>query len=431
MYLKSILLVTIVLLVLFAPVSRGSNQNEAQQLQSPFNYPIYMQSPIADNVAPQNYDQRVSSPTGQAVSALATSTPIGPTQQQQNQQQSFEPPVTQRDRIPKINNKFRYRASARSSTGNTLPPVSALENADSITSGSPINNNAPNGSNQSSCLYDKSYFKRLGDCLAHSSSPTMGLPAFKNEDLLVRAPGLRAQKTGCSFILSNGLFKNQHVTKFSVDSDNQCLDNSRVDLSMSFSNATLYYLWTLRCLNRADQVQDDSSLDANTMSSSRAGDKSAKPNGASICVGSSQNFGFSSLQLATIDAQVELATDIYKNWRIVDISLAIAPASQQAAAIASKPSQLGTGGTESSDPLDGGNLLSSHITDFTFETLDGDELNWRYQHLFRSWSLNRMHGNFLEQYRRFLWISLQRCLADNKAKLPVRLFDLFGDQHYQ
>lgn len=426
--------ISILSLLLFAQVSSCSNENEAQQLQSPVNYPIYMQSPIADGMREQVYDpQRVLS----VLSAYENS-PIN--SQKQQQQQSSDESITQRGRIPKLS-KFRYRASARSSSNNVLPigiqippqETSFADGSNQTGGNSSSNISVPQqtGSNQPTCLYDKPYFKRLGECLSHRSNPTIGLPAFKNEDLLTKS-GLRQQKTGCSFILSNGLFKNQHLNKFNVDSDSQCLDNSRVDLSMSFSNATLYYLWTLRCLNRADQLQEDATLGGNTMSSTNAADRSsATDTSAGICVGSSQNFGFSSLQLANIDAQVELATDIYKNWRIVDISLAMAPTSQWGGSLSNSVPQSSGRSADSNAAFDGINLLNSHITDFTFESLDGDELNWRYLHLFKNWTLNRLHANFLEQYRRFLWISLQRCLSESSDKLPAKLFDLFGDKHYQ
>lgn len=261
---------------------------------------------------------------------------------------------------------------------------------------------------ENSCVYDKEYFSKLDECLARKPFPTVGLTAFKNEDLLTKKSF--GEKTGCVFVLANGLFKNHQIAKFSVESESQCLDASKVRLSLSFVNVTQNYIWTLRCLNKADQLLDDVTFNGAT---------SAGVNGEEICVGSSQNFGFTSLQLSNIEVQVDLATDIYRNWRVVNINDALAPATHSA----SKSRNIG-----GVHPNDGESILAgAGIREFVFESLDGDELNWRYMNIFQNWTRNRLHGNFLDQYRRFLWISLQRCLSEHSKSLPVRPVDIFSE----
>ena len=157
------------------------------------------------------------------------------------------------------------------------------------------------------------------------------------------------------------------------------------------------------------------------------------PNNAdgTVCVGSSQNFGFTSLQLTNVEAQVELAIDIYRNWRITNITLAMLPS-------ATKLDRQAVGGEQSIDSSSSasGGLNYDHqrpstaIREFTFETLDGDELNWRYLNLYENWTRNRLHSNFLDQFKRFVWVSLERCLSESSDKLPIKLVELFGQQRY-
>lgn len=419
--------ITILLVLLSISKSIANYQNATHQLHPPVNTPRYIQSPMVDSHPVQTATQNTGARNSPLSATQQGIVPIAAASAQPDESGDPDTIIIQRARIPKLH-RHRYSSSARNLAGNVQPINNQILLQENI-------NNAPKDNlTLPACLYDVSYFRRMNECLAHKHYPTMGLPAFKNEDLLTRSVST-ATRSGCSFILSNGLFKNQQLYNFSVDNDKQCLDNDRVRLNMGFTNATLYYLWTLRCLNQADQLQDDATMNGNTRR--HVGDKSAnetKSGEGGICVGSSQNFGFAALQLANIEAQVELATDIYKNWRIVDITLVMASTSNQ---------QTATGGNKTSGPSSArnmkannshespSNLLNSHIRDYTFETLDGDELNWRYLHLFRNWSLNRLHSNFLEQYRRFLWISLQRCLSDSSEKLPVKLFDLFSNQHYQ
>lgn len=425
------------LLLLSVAYSAASYQNVSHQINPPMSTPQYLQSPLIDAPpAPQPVVQgtgginpRVSpgpQPVPQGIAPIAAAS---------SQAEEFpgdpDTIIIQRARIPKLH-RHRYSSSARNLAGNVQPINNQILSQENISNASKDNSTLP------ACLYDKTYFKRMNECLAYKPYPTMGLPAFKNEDLLTRSAST-ASRSGCSFILSNGLFKNQQLYNFSVDNDKQCLDNDRVRLNMGFSNATLYYLWTLRCLNRADQLQDDLiSMNgyAEPQSCNKSANEAAAETAGGICVGSSQNFGFAVLQLSNIEAQVELATDIYKNWRIVDITLVMAPTSHlsatgnKAAPGPSSARNMKAAPTAAQDHLPS-NLLNSHIRDYTFETLDGDELNWRYLHLFRNWSLNRLHSNFLEQYRRYLWVLLQRCLSESSEKLPVRLFDLFSNQHYQ
>lgn len=270
-----------------------------------------------------------------------------------------------------------------------------------------------------SCLYDKHYFDKLDSCLARKPYPIVGLLAFKNEDLLSKR-GL-SDRHGCLMVLNNGLFKNYQIHRLAVDSDSRCLDNSKVSLAMDFSNITLSYLWSLRCLNQADQLLDDATLDGRT--SNPADGSGKRADGApSLCVGSSQNLGFASLQLGGLESQVELATDIYRNWRVTNVTLSMVSSISRKAG---QPQSEGRAELNESDLQ-----LESSIKDYVFESLDGDELNWRYLHLYQNWARNRMHSNFVDQFRRFLWISLQRCLSESSEKLPIKLVDVFTDRKY-
>lgn len=378
-----------VCLALLACCSLATGQQQ-QNLASveqaqPSNFPYYMQSPIAPQLEPAYV------------------------QQQQNDQQK---PLTQRASIPRM---------AAGGQAQPVPPIQAqtqqqpLQPTD-MAQGQP-NLNLEQQQQSQQCLYDKGYFARFDECLARRPYPTIGLPAFKNEDLLVKQGRNKLKidaKRGCSFILSNGLFKNYLISGFSLDTDTQCLDtNGKVAISLEFSNATLYYLWQLRCLNYADQLLDDSSSNGKLSESleadlqQAAGENGKRP--MHLCAGSSQTFGFTSLQLSNIEAQIEMVTDVYKNWRVTNVTLAFA----------SRPGQH--------DSL---NEPASSIRDFTFESLDGDELNWRHLQMFSNWSRNRLHTNFLEQFRRFIWISLQRCLSEHSEKLPIKLVDVFGNHRH-
>lgn len=270
------------------------------------------------------------------------------------------------------------------------------------------------------CLYDKRYFDQLDKCLAKKPYPVVGLLAFKNEDLLSKRS--LSDRHGCLMVLNSGLFKNYQISGLSIDSDSQCLDNSKVSLSMDFSNITLAYLWSLRCLNQADQLLDDATLDGRTsgVGSAESNKRSDKTPG--LCVGSSQNFGFASLQLSGLESQIELGLDIYRNWRVTNVTLSMVNSPSN------KPSQTQPGAQMDSGEIDF--QLESSIKDYVFESLDGDELNWRYLHLYQNWARNRMHANFADQFRRFLWISLQRCLSESSEKLPVKLMDVFTDRKY-
>lgn len=388
-------------LTLVAIVANGPAAGQQQQefAEVPANYPYYMQSPIQSQteqqqIAPQappvqvgtknqedKLSQRANIPTlpGQVVGPLA-STVVGASGAPINKQQN-ELLIKEQSAQQQINRK-------------------------------PLPN----------CMYDKRYFAKFDECLSRKPYPTIGLPAFKNEDLLIKR-GL-SDRHGCVFILSNGLFKNYQISKYSVDSDSACLDGSKVQLSMHFSNVTLYYLWTLRCLNYADQLLDDATLNGKTTNNN--------DQDSAICVGSSQNFGFTSIQLTNLEAQVELATDIYKNWRLTNVTVAMLNHNLAQAVSKSSTNSQSNDQHHQGQSMDSNEspLLSSGIRDFTFESLDGDELNWRYLHLFQNWSRNRMHSNFLDQYKRFLWISLQRCLSESSEKLPVKLVDIFGQHKY-
>lgn len=280
------------------------------------------------------------------------------------------------------------------------------------------------GSSQTpNCMYDKRYLADLDECLARKPYPTIGLPAFKNEDLVMQ----RAldDKYGCQFILANGLFQNYQINRYNIESDTQCLDNSRVRLNLDFNNVTLNYLWTLRCLNRADQMLEDATHNGMTnlegddfqTSTSDSSPRQHTDENQSICVGSSQNFGFASLQLSALKAQIDLATDIYKNWRVINADLAMInpPAASSYARQMNPEAVINQSGT--------------NIRDFVFESLDGDELNWRYLHLYKNWSRNKMHSNFVDQYRRFLWISLQNCLSESTNRLPKKPIEIFANNN--
>lgn len=361
-------------------------QDANNNYEPPANYPYYMQSPIE--------------PQPRQVQLVDAST---------------EPGLTQRQTIPIP--APPVAPPAQVVAPNEIPQQTLVE---------PAMRTAPNQQQQQqppSCLYDKGYFAKLDECLTRKPYPTIGLPAYKNDDLLVKR-GL-SERHGCIFLLSNGLFKNYQLSKFSVDSDSQCLDGGKVQLSMQMSNVSLYYLWTLRCLNYADQLLDDATLEGKTTLNNRLDEHNKN---SAMCVGSSQNFGFTALQLSNIEAQVELATDIYKNWRLTNVTVAmLTPTTPPTSGSRSLDQQTNEQHTNDHhvNPF-----LSTGIKDFTFESLDSDELNWRYLHLFQNWSRNRMHSNFLEQYKRFLWLSLQRCLGESSEKLPVKLVDLFGQHKY-
>lgn len=363
----------------------------AQQQQQPqdqaANYPYYMQSPI--------------------MSTLLEPSELLPVRQSENLLQQTE----QRSMGPK---PMRIISGARKMSLDQiveqLPPPSDIIPAKFVDEQIPKIDEKIFKVDAQSCLYNKSYFSKLDECLARKPYPTIGLSAFKNEDLLIKR-GV-SEKRGCIFVLSNGLFKNYQISKYALDSESQCLDGNKVQISMDFTNVTLSYLWTLRCLNSADQMLEDATQGGQT-----SAQVDAEAQG--ICVGSSQNFGFASLQLSGIQAEVELATDIYKNWRVTNTTVSMHNPSSSAA----KSSLHDHNDAETSLP-------GTNIRDYVFESLDGDELNWRYLQLFQNWTRNRMHSNFLDQYRRFLWISLQRCLSESADKLPVKLADVFANQKY-
>lgn len=423
---------TILLCFLYASASSTVNcqqqqqQQQAQDFIQPSNVPYYIQSPIANRLPKVLEKEQIP---------LAANS------------QEFDDVTQQRSKILRLQKGL---SSGARMLDMALPKqVVPSSNLSIATNATPISDTIGVTASQKQqqqqqkvgCLYDKRHFSKLDECMARKPYPTIGLPAFKNEDLLIKR-GL-SEKFGCSFILNNGLFKNYQISKYSIESDSQCLDNDgKVELSLNFSNVSLSYLWTLRCLNRADQLLDDATLNGRTSdqitniettstSSSTTtttsanhqpivNDESLKSTG-SICIGSSQNFGFASLQLSNIEARIELSTDIYKNWRITNVTVAMVTPN------GSINPQLSLNKSET-DKLNDNvnpNLGYTNIRDYTFESLDGDELNWRYLHLFQNWSRNRIHSNFLEQYRRFLWISLQRCLNESAEKLPVKLHDVF------
>lgn len=376
--------------------SQAAPIQEAQQ-QANVNYPHYLQSQIPTTTLDANptaFDGGANNPS-------------------QDQQQPQV--VQQRSHIGQLKLLKRPLSAARKlDIDQTAQPISnTLQQTSSA---------LDQGSQQESsgCLYDRSYFSKLDECLLKKPYPTIGLPAFKNEDLLVRGSS-SFDKEGCIFVLNNGLFKNFQINKFSLEGDQQCLDNSKLGLSISLNNVTLAYLWTLRCMNRADQLLNDATFDGKTTDHLLL-KKSADSNqevDKGICVGSSQNFGFASMQLSSIDARLELASDLYKNWRVTNITVAM------------------TQGHHTSSARSSGNLddelianLGTNIKDYVFESLDGDEMNWRYLHLYQNWARNRLHSNFLDQYRRFLWVSMQNCLGEISRQLPIKLNDLFSNHNF-
>jgi len=391
------------------------NQSSAVRAAAPLgpeqvatNFPYYMQSPIAPQQQQQQQQPQQS--------------------QQQQQQQLQQQPLSQ---VQQLENEAQ-QLSQRATIPRLVRPISAPRGLLQIAPLSqPVQQQQPNLANelppkasaQPTCLYDKRYFSRFDECLSRRPYPTIGLSAFKNEDLLLAnsvAAGKKQKgdsaKRGCLFTLSNGVFKNYQAASYSLDSDVQCLDSAgKTFITMDFPNATLYYLWQLRCLNYADQLLDDSTLNGK-LSESLALDLEENGKQARLCAGSSQTFGFTSLQMNNIEAQVEMATDIYKNWRITNITLGFLSG-------AGEGPNGGDSKRSNSEPV-------SSIKEFTFDSLDGDELNWRYLQMFSNWSRNRLHVNFLEQFKRFLWISLQRCLSETSEKLPVKLFDVFSSHTY-
>lgn len=375
------------------------------QLDNP--YPYYLQSPLQQTQVPTERQQRANTPTSVSSATNVAASPQTPAQA-----------VVSPSRNLAANN-YQYEPP----TLNPQPLLAKLQ---------PVQQQQQQ--QQPDCLYDKRHFAELGQCLGRKPYPTVGLPAFKNEDLLLRR-GL-SDKHGCSFTLTNGLFKNYLIGKYSLESDTRCLDQDKsTRLSIQFSNVTLYYLWQLRCLNYANQLQDDATLSGKTLSNElyhdQAPDQPANSKQAGgVCVGSSQNFGFASLQLTNIEAQMELSVDIYKNWRVTNVSLGMSPAHQAAAKPHKEAAGHGPDQQQHEHAHTVGGHAGTHIKEFTFDTLDGDELNWRYLHLYENWTRNRLHVNFLDQFKRFLWISLQRCLGESAERLPVKLTEMFGSHKY-
>lgn len=397
----------------------GQQQQQQQPLQQPLldeaaNFPYYLQSPIksAPNVNPEQINivsQRAFLPQTDGFKLSQQPKRLLPITLSSGRQMAL--PLGQPNPSPQPQQPQQ--------------PPQVLEPAPNIVQ-SQIVGGAPNNNSNSECLYEKRYFSRLDECLSRRPYPTIGLLAFKNEDLILKR-GL-SDKYGCQFVLANGLFKNYQITKFNLDSDSQCLDNTKVRLNLSFSNVTLNYLWTLRCLNRADQLLDDATHDGQTVLSNGKPNTTGKNDASSpkddstnsICVGSSQNFGFASLQLSALESQVDLVTDIYKNWRVTNVGVAMTnPLLISVARGLAKE-------IPSEEPLM--TPSETNIREWIFESLDGDELNWRYLHLFQNWSRNRMHSNFLDQFRRFLWISIQNCLKETSDRLipsnrrPIEIF---------
>lgn len=478
-HLTFIILLLVSIICLGSLVSGQKQPLEADSPQNLSNLPYYLQSPIQTNANQQNSTQHnINSDTINVVAQRA----LKPNRVQIIQQQLKRPmlastsrqmPIPSQVLAPGDSDAFSFGRSSRpgqvlapgdsnpfsfarmSTSRDGTEPVDAkdftfgrmstprgLEQGlrDTVNISGLANKFIvpTNDSDSTKCIYDKRYLSRIDECLARKPYPTIGLVAFKNEDLMLQRS--LSDKYGCQFILANGLFKNFQISKFNLDSDSQCLDNSKVRLNLDFSNVTLNYLWTLRCLNRADQLLDDSTHDGQTLlndnklngdDTSNAGEispskhsKKADDLTNSICVGSSQNFGFASLQLSAMESQVDLATDIYKNWRVTNV--AVAMASQLMNSVARELN---------ADSLDPTNTLmatpsEAHIKEFVFESLDGDELNWRYLHMFQNWSRNRMHSTFLDQYRRFLWISVQNCLKEASQQLspankrPIEIFSI-------
>lgn len=374
-------------------------------------YPYYMgQSPVVELEPQPNQAQNLAE--------ASSSNPMAP--QQINQRTLNKPQQKLVQTVRKITN-----VDPREHVENQIPTSAQPQAAKP-----PLPPPPPPPPPKATCFYDKRYFAKLDECLAKKPYPTVGLLAFKNEDLLVRGS---PNKHGCVFVLNNGLFKNYQISRYSVDSNDQepgqCLDNTKVTLSMGFTNVTLSYLWTLRCQNRADQLLDDATMSGLTVDPAAAGDQETQQ--ASICVGSSQNFGFASLQLTNLEAQVDLVTDIYKNWRVTNATVSMTnPGQTLPTARSGGAFNEPAAGSHSADMLDQNPLFGTSIKEYVFESLDGDELNWRYLHLFQNWSRNRLHANFVAQYRRFLWISLQRCLAESSEKLPTKLMDIFTNQKF-
>lgn len=263
------------------------------------------------------------------------------------------------------------------------------------------------------CISDTDFFNKPDECLARRPFATMGFPAFKNEDFLKRK-GF-AEREGCVFILSNGLFKNFNINKSSFKSDGKCLDSSKASMLFSFSNVTLSYLWELRCINKANQLLDDATLD------------SVATGTGNVCVGSSQSIGFSTLQLSSLETEVQFMTDIFKNWRVTNVTVdMVSPRPLSSARNIQTLLQ-----TSGQDQNRAGDQISTGLKEFSFELLDGDEMNWRYQQLYQNWTRNKLHVNFIEQFRRFLWISLQRCLSEmNESSTVNKLPDLFANKQY-
>lgn len=401
---QSALLIVAALAGLLMPAGRHCQPQQAavEPLEEPLqaapttNYPYYLQSPIAPAGPLQH------SPPHQIPAELAVARGLSLAKMQKKRPTARKISVVQEPDKPAPDSISPNQAPALLAEQTTKPD--------------------PN-----SCLYGRRYFEKLDHCLARKPYPTVGLLAFKNEDLLVKR-GL-SERHGCQLVLNSGLFKNYLITGIQVDSDGECLDNAQVSLSMDFSNVTMAYLWSLRCLNKADQLLDDATLDGHTvepesgrLTEAGSGESSAR-HGAGLCVGSSQNFGFASLQVSGMESQVELALDIYRNWRVTNVTLAM---------LSSAPIKTGAESSGETQATSAGDQLrlESSIRDFVFESLDGDELNWRYLQLYQNWARNRMHSTLLDQFRRFLWISLQRCLSESSERLPVKLLDVFTDRKY-
>lgn len=380
------------------------------------NFPAYIQSPRPlSKIVDRSMARGIASvpqapPTPSASVSNQVSNPISPQMTLQlsesNSIDHLKPPST-----PPV--------TAIQSTQTTISPqiiIQAGQQQQQPQTQSQTKSPDSQASKQPVCLTDNKLFNAPEECLSTKNYASLGLPAFKNEDLLKKR-GFE-DRDGCVFILSNGLFKNFNVNKSSFCGDSKCLDSSKGKLMYSFSNVTLSYLWELRCINKADQLLDDSAFE---VSSSQ-----------NVCVGSSQSIGFVSLQVNSLEAEIEFATDIYKNWRIKNVAVDMlsplfgggkngrlstarsgntVPASiNTQSGNQSSVSQHQDKEVDSSSPSSA--APAAGLRDFHFEMLDGDEMNWRYQNLFSNWSRNKLHVNFIDQFKRFLWISLQRCLND-------------------